>query len=81
MYVCMHSVEKIYRICNRLPRSLTVRSNEKVKFKVALTKYLYNEFLRAVMVHYIVFQNVYSILHCKLCVFCSSNLFHIILNL
>ena len=87
MYVCMHNVEKFYRICNSLPRSLTVHSNEKVTFIVALRKYLHTPFtlkiyfLCANMIHYIVLQNVYSILHCKLCVFCSSNLFHIILNL
>jgi len=33
------------------------------------------------MIHYILLQNVYGILQCKPCVYCSSNLFHIITNL
>jgi hypothetical protein len=87
MFVCMHNVGKFYRIFDSLQRSLTVHSNEKVTFKVVLRKYLHTPFtlrmifLCAMMIHYIVLQNVYSILHCKLCIFCSSNLFHIILNL
>jgi len=44
MYVCMHNVEKFYRICNRLLRSLIVHLKEKVTLKVALTKYLHNGF-------------------------------------
>jgi len=55
MHVCKYNLEKLYRICNRLPRSLIVHSKEKVAFKVALTKYFTMNFLRAMMMHYIVF--------------------------
>jgi len=45
MHVSMHNVEKLYRICNSLPRRLTVHSKEKVTFKVALRKYLHTPLL------------------------------------